>query len=73
VKRINRVEKGIVSLILVIVFLYSHSVSAEIRSSAQPPDTWSDPLIQKDKRVKDIAKNSYRGEYIYSSVLVELL
>jgi murein L,D-transpeptidase YcbB/YkuD len=72
VKRINRIAKGIISLVFVFVFLYSYSVSAEIRSSVQTPDTGLGLLIQKKiKELRSSSKTDIRGEYIYSSVLVE--
>lgn len=65
-------KNGIIALVFVIVLVYTHSVSAGIRASAQVPDTALGLLIQKKINALSASSNTViRGEHIYSSVLVE--
>jgi L,D-transpeptidase YcbB len=70
--RITLIKKGIIALILVIVFLCANSLPSERRLSAEVPDSGLCLLIEKKvTEWKNPLKTVIRGERIYSAVLVK--
>jgi hypothetical protein len=72
VRLLNLIKKGMIALLLVIVFFCIQSVPSEKSLSAQIPESELTLLLKKKiNEWRASSKNIIAGEQIYSSVLVE--